>query len=79
MGIARPTLPSTVVVMRTHSHQPTLDCVRRYIAEEKRKRNIIRRLKRFVALKNFGYRCRTFRAVCPTLDTAWPLYEHQCR
>lgn len=70
MGIGRPTLPSTVVVVRMHSHQPTFNCVRRCIAAEKSKRDIIRGLKRFVALENFGYRCRTSRAVCPAQNAA---------
>jgi transposase len=47
-----------VVVVRMRTHQPTVDYVRRRTAEGKSKREIIRRLKRFMAREIFGYRCR---------------------
>ncbi len=50
-----------VVITRMRSHSPTRDYVRRRMAEGKRKMEIIRCLKRFVAREIFGYLCRTSR------------------
>ena len=47
-----------VVMVRMRAHQPTLDYVKRWIAEGKSKLEIIRCLKRYVAREIFGYLCR---------------------
>jgi hypothetical protein len=47
-----------VVIMRMRSHEPTLDYVRRRMAEGKTKKEVIRCLKRFVAREIFGHLCR---------------------
>jgi transposase len=47
-----------VVIMRMRSHGPTLDYVRRRMAEGKTKKEVIRCLKRFVAREIFGHLCR---------------------
>jgi transposase len=54
-----------VVVVRTRTHRPTVDYVRRRTAEGKSKREIIRCLKRFVAREIFGYLCRAPEAIGP--------------
>jgi transposase len=46
-----------VVVTRMRGHRPTLDYVRRRMAEGKGKAEIIRCLKRFVAREIYGYLC----------------------
>jgi transposase len=48
-----------VVIVRMRSHPPTLDYVRRRIAEGKTKKDIIRCLKRFVAREIFTHLCRS--------------------
>jgi hypothetical protein len=47
-----------VVVVRMRGHQPTIDYVRRRMAEGKSKAEIIRCLKRFVVREIFGHLCR---------------------
>jgi transposase len=59
-----------VVVVRTRSHAPTLDYVRRRTAEGKGKPEIIRCLKRFVAREIFGYLCRTPGTAAPAQTAA---------
>ena len=54
-----------VVIVRMRGHQPTLDYIRRRTAEGKRKPEIIRCLKRFVAREIFGYLCHTPSAAPP--------------
>ena len=46
-----------VVIVRMRGHQPTLDYVRRRIAEGKPRSEIIRCLKRYVACEIYGYLC----------------------
>jgi transposase len=54
-----------VVIVRMRGHKPTLDYVRKRMAEGKSKAEIIRCLKRFVAREIFGYLCRTPEAASP--------------
>lgn len=54
-----------VVIVRMRTHQPTLDYVRRRMAEGKSKPEIIRCLKRFVVREIFGNLCRATIAVPP--------------
>ena len=54
-----------VVVVRMRTHQPTVDHARRRAAEGKSKREIIRRLKRFVAREIFGHLRRAPKAIRP--------------
>ena len=54
-----------VVIVRMHSHQPTIEYVRRRTPEGKSKPEIIRCLKRCVAREIFGYLCRAPRAAGP--------------
>jgi transposase len=57
--------PHRVVVVRTRTHRPTVDHVRRRTAEGKSRRGIIRCLKRFVAREIFGHLCRAPEAIGP--------------
>lgn len=54
-----------VVIVRMRTHQPTLDYVKRRMAEGKSKPEIIRCLKRFVVREIFGNLCRTTTAPPP--------------
>ena len=59
-----------VVIVRMRGHKPTLDYVRRRMAEGKSKSEIIRCLKRFVAREIFGYLCRAAKAAAPAQTAA---------
>jgi transposase len=59
-----------VVVARIRTHRPTVDHVRRRTAEGGNKREITRRLKRFVAREIFGYLCRPLKATLPERTSA---------
>ncbi len=47
------------MIVRMHTHQPTLEYVKRRKAEGKSKLEIIRCLKRFVVREIYGYLCRS--------------------
>ena len=58
-----------VAIVRMRGHQPTLDYVRRRIAEGKGKSEIIRCLKRYLAREIFGYLCRPPKSAAPSTET----------
>jgi hypothetical protein len=65
VGTGRPTPPAIAWSWCACAHPPTLDYVRRRTAAGKSKREIIRRLKRFVARAIFGYLCRVSKPTRP--------------